>query len=737
MAGEIKQRIQLDGEKEYNAALRDAQRNLKTLRSELKAETAEMGANATAQQKNEARSKSLQKQIREQEKVVETLRKALEEAKKDYGDNEDVVQKWEQKLNAARTTLANMGNELGTLETGMRNATSATAEGVTASKSFADAVQSIATIGDSVSSTLEGIFTGLVDTVRQTVEQLWDFIGQTAEKANQWTDIAGYWNTDVSTIQQWAYAVGDSANSFNDLLSAVSKINLGGKAKEITELLGVSKANYTTDWDYAIAVLDRLAELRGAGKDTDKMWETIFGEKKATKVMDLLNDWSAIQKSLETYDAENGGFGMDEETLSTMNDVWAEMNRITTMWEALKSSVAGGLGTITADLLINVEGSLEALNDFMKAETDEDREAALEKLKQNISEFFGKVKEAIEAGLEVLKEIGTDWADDDDPVIAGIGKLLLGIEETLQWIIDNAEAVGKALLGIFSAGLLVKLGTVGLQIAGMVAQLKVISAFGAASAAGAVGAGAEAAGAGAAGAGGAAAAEAAKEAAEQASKEAAEEAGEVAAGAVGASFREIMQIAGGVAGGLAIAAGLVWAGVERNTNENIRGSESAISKAAGDEETMALLDRYIKTQRNLEEYTNSGNMDGPLAEFLYKAADEAAQNLFASERGYQAFSAYSDWRQENSYGNMDWVDYHSMEEAVAEGVARAYGENGQENTALTDGLNGLKGLPALISSAVVKGVSGIKVYMDGVTVGNLVAPTVSYAIGGRAYPELR
>ena len=58
--GDIKQRILLTGEKEYSAALKEAQRNLKTLRSELKAETAELGANATAQQKNEVKVNNLQ-----------------------------------------------------------------------------------------------------------------------------------------------------------------------------------------------------------------------------------------------------------------------------------------------------------------------------------------------------------------------------------------------------------------------------------------------------------------------------------------------------------------------------------------------------------------------------------------------------------------------------------------------------------------------------------------------------
>jgi elongation factor Ts len=67
---DIKQRIVLEGEKEYNAALKSAQRNLKTLRSELKAETAELGSNATAQQKDEVKTKSLTKQIAEDPKMA-------------------------------------------------------------------------------------------------------------------------------------------------------------------------------------------------------------------------------------------------------------------------------------------------------------------------------------------------------------------------------------------------------------------------------------------------------------------------------------------------------------------------------------------------------------------------------------------------------------------------------------------------------------------------------------------
>ena len=111
---EIRQKIILEGEREYKEALKEANRNLKTLRSELKAETAELGKNATEQQKTEIRVKSLQKQIQEQEKIVKTYTAALNEVREKYADNEDEIAKWEIKLNDARTALANMKNGLGT-----------------------------------------------------------------------------------------------------------------------------------------------------------------------------------------------------------------------------------------------------------------------------------------------------------------------------------------------------------------------------------------------------------------------------------------------------------------------------------------------------------------------------------------------------------------------------------------------------------------------------------------------
>ena len=124
--------------------------------------------------------------------------------------------------------------------------------------------------------------------------------------------------------------------------------------------------------------------------------------------MDLLNDWGTVLDKLDDYDADNGGFGMGSDALETMSAVWDKMNSIQTMWEALQDQIAAGLGTVTMPLMVDVQGGLSALNDYLKADSDEARQAALDALVGSIESFFTHLGEALAAGIEKLREVS--WA---------------------------------------------------------------------------------------------------------------------------------------------------------------------------------------------------------------------------------------------------------------------------------------------------------------------------------------
>lgn len=471
---EIKNRIVLEGEKEYSAALKEANRNLKTLKSELKAETAELGRNATEQQKNEAKVKSLKKQISEQEKIVKTYEKALEEVRQKYGDNEDAIASWEQKLNGARATLANMKNDLDGVGESFEDIGKSSEMAVVATTSIADAFEKIGGAGDAVAGAIEDIFKGMIGTVRDAVSELWDLISSTAAKANQWTDIAGYWGTDAQTIQQYARAVKASSNSFEDLQSAISKIALGDRDK-IEELLNFHVEGDMSDWEYAIKVMEQLSGLTGQARN-DAL-EQIFGERRATKVMDLLNDWESIQEKLDEFNGDKSGFGMGTDMLNTMNDLDVQLNTIIEKWQALKDRVAGGLGRTAMTLAISAEGALDGIADFLNAENESERAAAIEKIRQNAEDFFRKVGEALGQAAQVLGQVGAELEKSDDPAVRAIGGILSGLTDALQWMIDNQDKVKTAFEAIFGAWLLARLAQVAGQLSGIILQINAIKAF--------------------------------------------------------------------------------------------------------------------------------------------------------------------------------------------------------------------------------------------------------------------
>ena len=497
MAKEIKQKIVLSGEKEYSQALKDATRNLKPLQTALKAETAELGKNASEQDKARVKAASLKEQIAEQEKVVATLTAALGEVKEKYSDNEAEVARWEQKLNNARATLANMKNDLEGTGEGFRAAEKGAADAVTAAKSFSDTLKDLGGIGDGVADAIEGIFSGVIDRITDAVGEMWGLISSTAAKANNWTDTR---------------ATAASANSFEDLQAVVSKLVLGGKGQKITELLGISDVGYKDQWQYAMDAMDMLYAKASSGQNINPILETLFGEKKSTAVMDLLGDWGQIQQAIATgaFNGNTSGYGLSDQELGTMNDLWVRINEIETKWTALKENFAAGFGVATLDLMVNVEGTLDGLAAFMNAKDEGEKQKALEQIRTNIEEFFRKVAQLIRECIGILDEVGKELQESDDPLTRMIGSIFENLSGALQWIVDNQGKVIAAFKAILGTWLVAKISSVAGKLASLVAQIKVIQTFkglgtaGGAAASAAGGAAAKAGTGTAAGAGGAA-----------------------------------------------------------------------------------------------------------------------------------------------------------------------------------------------------------------------------------------
>ena len=745
MAKEIKQRIVLEGEKEYNAAIKEAQRNLKVLRSELKAETAELGKNASEQDKNAAKVKSLQKQIAEQEKIVKTYEEALKKCREEYADNEDAIAKWEIKLNDAKASLANMKDGLNDVGEGFRQTAADANTGVTAAKSFADAFGSLSSIGESVSTAIEGIFSGLLSTITSAVGEVWQLVTETAAKANNWTDLANYFGSTAEQVQLMDRAISASAGDFGKFTNLVSQLSFGGKNDKITEWFGVSDANYTNNIDYTMAVLDAMSRAYkewGTGGKWDSAMADIFGGKKSADVSWFVTNLDTIlQKRNELQ--ENGGYLMTEDELSTMSNVHVELNTIEEKWDMLKTKFAAGFGQVSLDIMTNVNGALDALAKYFDAETPEEREAALKELEENITAAFQRIADAIRAGIEVLGKVADELKESDDPVVKGLGNVLSGLVDALKWFTeDNANNVVKAfeiIAGFWLAGKGLAMAT---KIASVVSNIGVIRAFNAAGgAAGAGGAGAGAAGAGAAGAGSSGAG--------------------AAAGAAGSGgiFAKIGSAAGagssfsmaggmGVFGSIAALAAAGYAGakmIEANLNdENLNAVYGNNSGEGGIIDTMTEA-QWEAAQKYFKLY-NSGTDDAfDARDELYRMFEEggivnAEQAVSLLENAFENYENMMDpdgliekiiMNNPGFFGGdagtmpADWWVNTSSWNRNGAGAP-------DENGVTTKDIEGLQNIPAGVESAsergVKKGISGLKVEIDGQTAGRILAPYVSAEI---------
>jgi hypothetical protein len=158
----------------------------------------------------------------------------------------------------------------------------------------------------------------------------------------------------------------------------MTRLTLGGKDKEVAEYLGLSSNGYTNMWDFGIAAMDQLQVLKNT--DLDKYYEAmekIFGSKKAVEVMDLVNDWSDIKSNLGTFNAEEGGFGLKGDEIQYMSTLMTDIDTIKEKWIALQDMFATKLATITADLLVYVNGGLATFTELYYPAKDQTRSLAL------------------------------------------------------------------------------------------------------------------------------------------------------------------------------------------------------------------------------------------------------------------------------------------------------------------------------------------------------------------------
>lgn len=290
----ISTKIILDGEKEYRAALRDIDTELKTLGTELKLSAEQYADSAGSVEALTAKSDILQQQLETQRKKVETLQGALESANETYGEGSRKSQEWQQKLNLAQADLLKMERSLNQTADALEDATAETedfAESLetmddaaedasSGAKGFGDVLNSLTgklgiDLPDSFTGSLNGLGSlnsgflqvaagaaaGVTAFVAVT-KALTDMVGESAQAAKTLRNLSQTTGLSTESAQKWDHvlrSVGSSLESASGDLSGLqqkmSEAATGsGEAAELFAALGVS----VKDTSGALKTTDQL-----------------------------------------------------------------------------------------------------------------------------------------------------------------------------------------------------------------------------------------------------------------------------------------------------------------------------------------------------------------------------------------------------------------------------------------------------------------------------------------------
>ena len=449
--GTIASKLQLDGEQQYKKALNDAYRSLRVLRSELKAETAELGRNATQQDKARTKMASLQKQIAEQQKIVKTLEKALADSKKEYADNTEVQDKWAEKLNKAREALANMQNAMGTCEdtltkfgTGMEKVADSSGEALQTVVSFSDAIKSISSVAGGIGNTLSGIFTSSVDTMKQMVDEMYALMGEAWAAAGDWKDIQSIWGGDLQSIQRVFTGMKLQGVDTGEITSGIQKLvsnTHSGNKDTVAALkaLHIQEKDYTNHWDYFIDVMEALDRHKGA--DREKLVHGIFGDKKGSGMMLVLDNWRDAMNKYEE-DIEETGLDLSSPEIEALDEVSHKITEIQELWNSIRVNIGAKLSSVlNMDKLS--EDTLEILRtigSLLNAEGDAKAELTV-KLSENIETLLTDISTAMGNLSDFLKELGGTLEESDNPLVQFIGKLISSLGGILDWLSQNSGTI--------------------------------------------------------------------------------------------------------------------------------------------------------------------------------------------------------------------------------------------------------------------------------------------------------
>lgn len=399
----IKTRFELDGEKEYKAAVSEINASLRVLNSEMKLVSAQFATNADSVDALTARSDVLTRQILTQKEKGEALQAALKNSADRYGEADDRTKRWQTTLNNAEAELAKMEQQLQSNTEALSDASSGldTLDGglldtTESGKGLGDTLDDLAgklgvdlpegatgafnSMGElsGQTSLLIGAFAGAAAAIFEMGRALSDLTLEQASAAGEIQDLSMQTGLSTEAVQRYQYACDLIGVSFDTVASS--------QAKMIQSMADVQSGSETATatWNQlGIEVMNADGSLRNA--------EDVFLE-----VIDVLGQ---IENATQRDAVSMEIFGRSAQDLNPL------IVQGTDAFQALCDE-ASNVGTVLTDVqleaLAGVDDALIRFNERL----DAGEKAMALKFTPALQAFFDETGDGVKGIEEALADSG-------------------------------------------------------------------------------------------------------------------------------------------------------------------------------------------------------------------------------------------------------------------------------------------------------------------------------------------
>lgn len=386
MVREIKTTLALDGEKKFKEAMADAAREMRVIKADLKAVSAEFSATDDAQKYYAQRTELLNQKIKQQTEIVNALDRAVKESAAKYGKAAKETDGYRIKLSNATAELFKMRRE---------------AE---------DAARELEELGRDSDKIGRQIENGIGDAAEEVSESLDGMFAKVASDVNA---LKG--NIAIQTTMDVANMVIDGINAVTDFVNENTELN---------RQLSIARHNvekYDFSWKDALSLMYRASAITGNMDGAMEAISNLVGAGYQTE--DLL---------ASTVDALLGVF------LTTGGSLSFE-----SLAEDFRASVVSRVPTGTYSEVLEevLEGiAIEEVEKALKGAKDSEEaiQIALSYLTRGGMQtetrtYEERNKELIEAQIK-NQELAVAWAElanELTPIVTEITETMIGVVNTL------------------------------------------------------------------------------------------------------------------------------------------------------------------------------------------------------------------------------------------------------------------------------------------------------------------